>query len=178
MPAQDIFGVKPTFGGAFSADEATLTFTLDDGKDGGLGLLVQGLNARYIRPVQRIFELGPQKQTYYVVGRSEGTMNIQRLAAPGPISTKFIFKYANPCRVTDNHITITVDPGVHSQFTAGGIERNCPPPGTQASRWHFDFCLITSLAVAITVQTITLQETIDLMFASMSLEEANRAITL
>ena len=69
----DIFNAHPTFGGAFAMDEATLTFNIEgcDGiasaTDAGLGYLVQGIQASYSRPVERMYELGPNKTTYYIV---------------------------------------------------------------------------------------------------------------
>lgn len=154
----DIYGSSPSFGGAFSADEAVLTFELESGSDGGLGFLTQGMNARYARPVQRIFELGPQKRTYYVVGRAEGALSISRLAAPAPVSQNFLTRYANVCNVKKNNITVTANPGTNP---------DCPPENTTPSRYMFRFCLITNLAFGISVQAITLNEQIDLMFSSM-----------
>ena len=158
----DIYGAMPTFGGAFSADEATLTFALDGNRDddGGLGLLTQGFSATYARQVQRIFELGPDKRQYYVVGRPEGTINIQRLAAPGPVSQGFLNKFANACNVKDNTMGISVDPGVLC-FEGENVE---------ASRYNFTFCLINNVGFSISVQQITLQEQVAMMFASMDVD--------
>lgn len=162
--AQDLFGTTPSFGGAFSADEATLTFDRGNGDNGGLGYLVQGLTAQYGRPVQRIYELGPEKRTYYVVGRPEGTMSIQRLAAPGPINQAFLLDFSNPCRVKNNNMTIRINPGIKDDkecqdtFLAGR---------TVASEYQFRYCLISSIQFSISVQAITLQEGLQLTFSSM-----------
>jgi len=163
----DIFGVQPSFGGAFAADEATLTFP---DSDSGLGQLVQGMSAQYTRPVQRIFELGAPKRTYYVVGRSEGQMGIQRLAAPGPVNADFLTRFANPCRVADNNMNVTVDSAAISEFNG----TPCPDLDTQASRYQFRYCLITSINFSISVQQIALQEGVNIMFAGMNSQRNDR----
>jgi len=159
----DIYGANPTFGGAFSSDQASLVFTSEG--DAGLGLLTQGLQATYARPIQRIFELGDGKTQYYVIGRAEGTLNITRLAAPGPVSISFLTKFADPCNVKHNNISITVN--------AGTLE-DCPIEGSNAgpSKYQFGFCLINNLGFSISTQAIALQEQVSMMFASMSNDAA------
>lgn len=155
----DVFGSSaPKFGGAFSVDETTLTFDTGGSGNGGLGTMVQSVSGNYARPIQRIFDLGPDKRTYYVVGRSEGGMEIQRLAAPEPIATGFIEKFSDPCRVETN--TMSIDTRPEDQLC------NNQQRGFDAR--DFSFCLIGNLSFGVSVQQIALTEGLQMMFASMS----------
>jgi len=156
-----IFGSLPAFGGAFSMDNATLTFTISGAGDGGLGFLVQSVQAQYARPVQRVFELGPSKATYYVTGRPEGQMSIARLAAPAPVNAVFLEKFSKVCNVEDNNIVLAVKPGADCP---GGTIAGKP---VQASRWKFSNCLISAIAFQIAVDQIALTENLTLVFTGM-----------
>lgn len=161
----DIFSATPTFGGAFAMDEAMLTFGVRGG-DGGLGFLIQSVSVQYDRPVQRIYELGPRKTTYYVTGRSEGRMQISRLAAPAPVSSSFMKQYANVCNVQDNNMIINATPSAQCTGTIGG------QPIT-ASKYKFSYCLIESFALQMAVQAIALTESISMVFAAMESSQNN-----
>ena len=156
MP-NDIFSSNvPKFGDAFAADETTLTFDVGDGSNGGLGALVQNFQANYQRPVQRIFELGKNKKTYYIIGRAEGQATIQKLAAPSPIGHSFIEKFADPCQVSSNNMAVAATPGYECDNSQ------------VAGRWEFRNCLIQSLQFQVDVQAIALTEGVQLAFASMN----------
>lgn len=158
MPA-DVFNHTQRFGDSFSVDEATLTFDVGDGDLSGLGTLVQTVQVQYARPVQRIYELGAARRTYYVVGRSEGNMSIQRLAAPEVIGGGFLRKFGDECQVDTNNLTITVsDPSTCSNNTPG-------------QSMTMKFCLITSLSVQMSVQNIALAENIEIMFAMLTVTD-------
>lgn len=158
----DVFGATPTFAGAFAMDEALLTFSTTGG-DGGLGSLVQNVSVQYTRPVQRIYELGPRRTTYYVTGRPEGRMAISRLAAPEPVNNTFLAQYADPCNVPDNNMVITVRPGTQCEGTVNGVR-------VKPGRYKFTYCLIDSLSFQIATQVIALTENISLIFAGMELD--------
>lgn len=155
----DIFGTKPKFGDAISVDETTLTFDVGSGSDGGLGALVQSVTASYQRPIQRLFELGQDKNTYYLVGRAEGNCAIQRLAAPGPINYAFLRKFADVCQVDTNHFTLGASTGLL-----------CDRVTAVDSRHTFNHCLITGIQFSISVQAISLTEGVNLVFAAMDQE--------
>jgi hypothetical protein len=89
----------------------------------GLGLLVVQVAAQYNQPVRRIFELGPgvipsfttagvcdytagplpyecafrAQPTYYIIGRAEGRLQLQRFAGPEAIQCEFYRTYGNGC---------------------------------------------------------------------------------
>lgn len=183
----DIYGNTPTFGGAFAMDEATLTFAIPTGGlsgipvDAGLGYLIQNVNVQYTRPVQRIFELGPKKTTYYVTGRAEGRMQIGRLAAPAPVNTAFLSTFANVCNVANNTLVITARPGIacgagtrdeNGQIALGSLGGVNGVGGQQGkpSRYTFNFCLIDAVQFQMSVQALALTENMSLVFAAMSID--------
>lgn len=158
----DIFGTAPTYGGGFSMDEATVTFPLADG-DGGLGLLVQSVSSSYQRPINRIFELSKQKTTYYVAGRQQGTIGIQRLAAPRAVSQSFLEKFADICQVQNNTFSISADPGI-SNCSASG---NPLAADAQGQRYTFSYAIITQLGFNISVNAFALSESLSMMFVGL-----------
>lgn len=192
---QDLFtGLRtPKFGGAFAMDEATLTFasnSLNGAPGGGLGLLVQGMNAQYGRPVQRMYELGPNKYTYYVLGRAEGRMQISRLAAPQPVNANFVRTFSNVCNVEKNQLEImarsalackdgkivgslsnTINPG--DATPAISDQDNGLLGGSQgtASKYSFGYCLVDNIQFSISISAIAMTENVSLVFASMGSED-------
>ncbi len=192
---QDLFtGLRiPKFGGAFAMDEATLTFAskaLDGSLPGGLGLLVQGLNSQYGRPVQRMYELGPNKYTYYVLGRAEGRMQISRLAAPQPVNTNFIRTFSNVCNVENNQLEIMARSALacKGQNVVGSLSNDNVTPGSDtpavndtqngllggssgpASKYAFGYCLVDNIQFSISISAIAMTENVSMVFASMSNE--------
>lgn len=171
----DYFNANPTFGGAFAMDEATLTFAAGAGNDveTGLGQLVQQMQVQYSRPVQRIFELGMSKATYYVVGRAEGNISISRLAAPGTIQDDFIQKFSDICRVPNNTFNVTPSPGVDCDDDAAVnvTGENFTPitrGNVKVKRFQFDYCLVTGIQFSMDVKALGLTENMSMIFAKMS----------
>lgn len=183
----------PKFGGAFAMDEATLTFAskaLDSNLPGGLGLLVQGMNAQYGRPVQRMYELGPNKYTYYILGRAEGRIQMSRLAAPQPVNTNFIRSFSNVCNVENNQLEIMARSAMacNGDKFVGALsnENNTPGGDTPAitdqqngllggsagtsSKYSFGYCLVDNIAFSISISAIAMTENVSMVFASMSNE--------
>src|SRR6185295_12185919 len=93
--ALDVFGrLPPLYGGAFSADAAVASFGALAG--GGVGLLCQQIQFTYAQRVTRLYEIGT-RFTFYVVGRSAGELQVQRVLGPRPVSLAFYQAYGNPC---------------------------------------------------------------------------------
>lgn len=183
----DIFNASPTFGGAFAMDEATLTFSIgnSDGStggedDGGLGMLIQSVSMSYARPVQRFYELGPHKRTYYVSGRPEGRAQISRLSAPQAVSAGFLKRFSDVCTVDSHVLNIAASPAI----TCNGTGFNSRGAGlaqysssvkvrgnnVAPSRNRLEYCLIDSLNLNIAVQALALTESVSLVYAAHYIE--------
>lgn len=159
MPNADIFNNTPSYGGSFSVDAASLTFG-GAAAAANLGALVQGVSGQYTRPLQRIFDLTPQHYTYYIVGRPEGQLTIQRLAAPGAVSTAFLSQFADICQVTTNTMSI-------STATSTLCSNQAVP--SVPSTYTFSYCLMSGYQISIAVQQISMSEGIQIAFAGFSI---------
>jgi len=164
----DLFGSSPTFGGAFSLDECTLSFAgIPGSTDGGLGILIQSCQWQYTRPIQRIYELSPKKTTYYVCGRPEGRMQISKLAAPAPFTSTFLSQFCNVCNVPNNTFSITARSGVKCNTNTTGVNLN----NAQDARYKFSYCLIDNVSSNISVGAMALTENVSLIFASYDIDD-------
>lgn len=105
--ALDLYGrQEPVSGGAFSADSALMSFAGIT----GVGLVTQQINFNYQQNVTRIFEVGTNFQ-YYIVGRSQGSMSLNRVLGPRALAFAFYSVYGNPCNVPNNTINIDMAQG-------------------------------------------------------------------
>lgn len=157
----DIFGQDTKFGGAFKANLASMTFSTDANGNGGLGVLVQNIRSSYRQQVSRLWELGVQPtNTYYVVGRSMGEMSLARIVGPQAIAADFVSKFSDACSVDMNFIRINPSPGF---CVASGNSAGVSAPRTYSN------ALITSLDSQMATQDMLIQESISLLFTSLSL---------
>jgi hypothetical protein len=158
----DIFqSAVPQMGSAFSVEETMLKFSGSAVKDPTLGGLVQGMTVSYTRAIQRIFDLSGamRKTAFYVVGRAEGSLGIQRFAAPAPLTSSFLVQFGDICEVDNNHIEVAITPGY--------VDRpSCRNASTDAS-FRFSFALMNSLNMSVATQAIALTEGVGMMFASL-----------
>lgn len=120
----DVFGRSElSFGGAFAADSAAVTFSSGDcgsstagnalgagGLAAGVGMLAQQLQFSYMQPIQRFFELGTQK-VYYFAGRPSGQGSIARMVGPRAINVEFYQRLGNVCCTAKNIIQISARVG-------------------------------------------------------------------
>lgn len=173
MPT-DIYGRSQVFGGAFSVDETSLTFSGSAGSagtlgsSGTLGALVQNVQGQYQRPVQRIYELSSEKRTYFVAGRAEGGLNIGRIAAPGPITTDFLKQFGDICNVRSNHMAIN----------AGGVGCANNSIGSNASKYDIHFCFISGISFQIAADQIAMSENLQMTFMSFNITNRNNDVAV
>lgn len=161
MAAQDVdvYGrFSNSFGGAFAADSAKLTFA--GGSEnlvgaGGVGLLTQQLAFNYTQMVSRLYELGTNN-TFYVAGRTQGSISIGRVLGPRPVSMAFYQKYGSVCHASTNILNLQ-------------MATECEPSAaTPTFAWVMKFCLITSIAVSVNAQDMMVNEQLQMMFASLN----------
>lgn len=167
----DLFGrAADSFGGAFSADSAKITFAEDTGAfgavaggaalaalGGGVGMLTQQLSFSYQQQVTRIYEIGTNF-SFYVAGRTQGSLSMGRVIGPRPVAVAFYRKFGSVCQAATNTLNIQLATG-------------CQDPGQFAQVYAFSlkFCVITSIGVSINAQDMMINEQLQLMFASLNL---------
>jgi hypothetical protein len=150
----DIFGrAGDAFGGAMSADGAQINFT-----EGSAGLLSQNLQIQYQQEIRRIWELESNK-TYFVAGRSSGTLSIARIIGPKPLSSAFFTRFGNVCNAGDNIINFSGVAGC----------------GTSAQARYSMTCrhvVLQGLSWAITMGDMIMNQNLQGMFTSLSSSES------
>lgn len=101
--ATDMFGNTVTFGGAFNADGATITF---DSKY--TGLLVQSLQWGYMQNISRLYDV-TSTDIVLVSGRTQGQGSMSRVMGPSALAAAFFLKYGNVCYADTNTLTVTAE---------------------------------------------------------------------
>ena len=108
--ATDVFGRTVTWGGAFSADGASVSFA----GFGDTGLLIQQITYNYQQNITRLYEVAGAK-VYLVAGRTQGTCQVARVIGPALIGSSFYSTYGDVCDAASNSIVLTLNTGCGTQ---------------------------------------------------------------
>tara|TARA_Y100000310_G_C20369280_1_gene662767 strand:- start:26 stop:484 length:459 start_codon:yes stop_codon:yes gene_type:complete len=150
----DIFNRSgDAFGGAMSADASQITFT-----GGSAGLLAQNLQLNYNQAINRIWEIESNK-TYYIAGRSAGTLGIARIIGPKPLAQAFYTKFGDVCQAADNIMKIAGAAG-------------CGGATTTQFNITCSNVVIVGLAWSITMAEMVMNQNISAMFNSLRMTES------
>lgn len=157
MPA-DIFGRESsTFGGAFAADAATMTFA--GGAAGataaGSGTLVQTVNVNYQQQIQKLYEVG-SNQIYHVGGRTQGTGSIARIIGPKRLGALLYATYGNICNVGQNTLNFTF------------ATANCAN-ATGAVTYTCHLVLVTAVGFNLAATDMLINEQVQFMFSGLNI---------
>lgn len=161
----DIFNRNTdTFGGAFAADQGTITFPAIQAFGGNVGadvgLLIQRLAMTYQQQVTRLYEVG-RPAIYYVGGRTNGDAGIDRVIGPRTIADAFYTTYGDMCRAAQNTLDFSIDNGcAFDGQQAGFLNR-----GFVAYRAHF--AVVTTVSVNVAAADMIINESIRIMFSSL-----------
>lgn len=149
----DIFNRNvSTLGGVFSSDSAKLTLK------GNLGVLVQQLQFTYAQTVTRLYEVGGEN-IYYVGGRTQGQLNINRVIGPKGSVCALYATYGDICAAKSNVITLSL------------IEPDCSiEGGAGKSTYTMKNCVITQVGIAVAAQDMIVNENTSMMFSSLECE--------
>lgn len=162
----DIFNRNTnTFGGSFAADDAYITFpALFDAATGAsvgadIGLLIQRLQMSYQQQVTRMYEVG-RAAIYYVGGRTNGDIGVDRVIGPKAISQNFYRTYGDMCRARSNTLNFSLESGCG--FSESGqralVDYTC------------HFCVVTTVGVNVAAADMIVNESIRIMFSSLTYE--------
>jgi len=154
--------------------------------NGGVGLLIQQISAEYRQPVRRIFEIGPgviptpagnvdaspcdgpdgasfpdicqyrAQPTYYIIGRPEGQLQMQRFVGPNVLTACFYRRYGNPC-------------GPNDMILSG--RTGCDPTGALGPKttWIMNGVLLNTVGMDINGQEMVIQERLGAMFVGFNI---------
>jgi hypothetical protein len=160
----DIFNRNTdSFGGAFAADQGTITFPsiVSAGQNIGadVGLLTQRMAFSYQQQVTRLYEVG-RSAVYYVGGRTSGDAGLDRVVGPRTIASAFYTTYGDMCRAAQNTLDFAVGNGCGFDGVGGTGVR-----GSVSFRCHF--AVITAIAVNVAAADMLINESVRMMFSSL-----------
>jgi hypothetical protein len=148
--AQDVFSREVTFGGAFSADGARVTFA-----DFGAGLLVQNLNYQYQQSISRLYEVG-SPDIYLVAGRTQGTVTMNRVTGPKRILPEFYQQYGDVCNAGGNNVKFSASTGCGGAVTTRQVI-------------DIRHAIISALGGSVNANDMIINEIITMMFLYMQI---------
>ena len=144
--AIDIYGRAVDLSTPIAADATRLLFN-DVGND---DVLVQNFAAQYQQNINRLWEVG-SANTYFVAGRTMGSISIKRVIGGQGPSEQFIQTFGNVCNIQKNQFTIQLQEGCTSSHTQGGLT--------------FSGVVINSIGYSITASDMIINEDISCLFA-------------
>lgn len=148
----DIFSrTTDRFGGAFSADSTTISFS-GAGSGFDAGLLMQNIQMSYTQQVTRLFEVG-SPNVYYVGGRTAGNGSIQRVVGPKKLSAAFYKSFGDVCNAVNNTL--------HASMASG-----CGNDAGGSASFTAHYCVITTVGLSIGSADMLINESIGLIFSS------------
>jgi hypothetical protein len=147
--------------GAFSADDAILTFNGVRGLASDIPLLVQNLSVAYQQPVTMLFDMS-SNDVVWTRGRATGQGSIGQIYGPAKLQNTFLELYGDVCRVDQNLI----------EFTISG---NCRTTGSAAANANFlasnklacHYVVISNLGISGTAQDMLFSQNIGYMFKAL-----------
>jgi hypothetical protein len=148
--SRDIFERQVDLGTPLAADATRLVLPDIGAED----MLVQNFSAQYQQNVNRLYEVGSFK-TYFIAGRTQGTMQIKRIIGGKGVGAGFIKQFANVCNIAGNHFTISLNAGCTDSSNLGSLS--------------FEGVVITSIAYSVAAQDMIINEDFTLLFAKLSL---------
>ena len=149
--ATDVFSREVAYGGAFSADGASVSFT-----DFGEGMLVQSISYVYQQAISRIYEVGSAK-VFLVAGRTQGRVTLARVLGPTALLPAFYIQYGDVCNAADNSMLFTAAMGCGAG--AGGETQSI----------NIRHVVIAQLGGSISAQDMIINESLQLMFLYMTI---------
>jgi len=155
----DLFGRNTdNYGGSFAADNAKLVFPgIGDAGGADIGMLSQQLQCQYSQQISKLYEIGSSK-FYYVAGRTQGQLSINRVEGPRRLGTAFLKKFGNVCNVRTNNLSFQLV----GDCGDGG--------GGQNTTYTSKFVVIQAVTIAVAAQDMLINNGIQAMFSSFSYE--------
>jgi len=156
--------------GVFTSDKAKLVFA-----GTVTGVLVQGINFTYSQQVTRLYEVGSNGGTaagggertnmYYVGGRTQGQMQLNRVVGPNATIKALYEQYGNVCKACDNPLELTLQ------------ETNCCESGVAVTGdrnielvYTLKYCVLTQIGISLQAQDMIINEQSQVMFSGLDLK--------
>jgi hypothetical protein len=177
MAREEIFGrTASTFGGAFSADDALMTFpAIADA--GGVAqraqvpLLLQNAQFSYQQQITRLYEL-TSSAIYYVAGRAEGAGQLGQVLGPTKLSQNFLRTYGNVCRAATNVLHFTMTAGCRADGP-GAVTGNIAGINWQnLHSFSANFVVLNSISLQMAAESMIIQQNIGMTIGTLEYDTA------
>jgi hypothetical protein len=158
----DIYGrTGQDFGGAIAADAARVIFAGNQLDGSGVGMLVQSLKVNYQQQITRIYEIGSDK-TFYVIGRTQGQVEMGRIMGPRPVQLGFYNQFGNACLAATNNINFQVQSGCSTI--------NGAVTGLSGTAYSFTIkaAVIINIGLQVGAQDMVINEQVQMMFTALN----------
>jgi len=142
-------------GGSFTADGAQMLFAMQ-GLSAETGMLVQQLGVQYQQQVTRLYEIG-SNAIYHIGGRTAGNGTLNRVLGPKKLAKAFYLTYGDICNIARNTLQFEVAAGCTEVFD-------------EKVAIHCRFVAINQTGFGVNAGDMMINETIGLMFSSMTYE--------
>ncbi len=133
---------------AFGAEHDNLILSEIGDED----LLIQSVAIQYQQNINRLWEVGSSK-TFFIAGRTQGTIQIKRVLGGQGVSGEFVQKYGDVCNIAGNHMTFTFEAGCEDGAGLGKITASA--------------CVIQSVGYSVAAADMVVNEDLNLMFARL-----------
>lgn len=172
----DIFGQKAaTFGGAFGADDALLTFSqIRDAYTsqligGEVPLLLQNMALQYQQTITRLYDLA-STLVFYVRGRAAGQCSLGQVVGPSKLSYAFLSSYGQVCDAGQHNLNITLLSGCGQ--ASGGTSFNPTGAWQNTQGYIAEMAVIESIGLQMTAESMVIQQNLVMMISSLKYDES------
>lgn len=148
--ARDLFQRQVELGAPLAADATRLVLAGIADED----MLAQNVAIQYQQNINRLWEVGSFK-TFFIAGRTQGTLQVKRVIGAKGVGTEFIKKYADVCNIRGNFIALQFNAGCADAAGVGGMSA--------------EGCVITSVGYSVSAADMIINEDIAMMFAKLTL---------
>jgi hypothetical protein len=160
----DIYGRSISFGGAFSADSALLSFNIT-GDGGGVSevgdMLVTQAQWQYPQNI-KIFRSLSSKDAYIhagPAGEQPGQLMIGQIIGPHGLNTVFAEQFGAVCNVENNSLTLSMEAGCGDETQEGWDD---------IETITFHYCVISNFGGQASVEDFLFRQNVQLMFYALS----------
>ena len=163
MAREEIFGrTASTFGGAFSADDALMSFPgiVDLGwnaQRASVPLLLQNASFSYAQQITRLYDL-TSPSIFYVAGRAQGAGQLGQILGPARLSQNFLRTYGNVCRAATNVLHFAMQAGCTTG--AGGTGTAAGLNWRNLHAFSANFVVVNSIALQMAAESMLIQQNI------------------
>lgn len=169
--ATDIYGRNTgEFGGVYNGEKVGITLSSNGGNNqlAEAGFLTQQLGMAYQQQITRIYELNSSKH-YYVIGRTAGSCNIQKMVGSQSISDAFYTTFGDGCNAPTNNLEMNLSSYMCADSNGRVNQQN------DGGAYEAKFCVIDQFQIQGSVQQLIVGETVNLMIGSLFRKNGNAA---